>query len=106
MGNHHYLWDKKKQFSSSAMEYQKRCFNSQTMEGIAYQDNKKTGSDKTDAIKTANDYFNNDSFYIVLQIKLRDPGTSRSIVMQDEKEALMVTYTSGGSTPGTLMYGF
>jgi hypothetical protein len=38
--------------------------------------------------------------------KLRDPGTSRSIVMQDEKEALMVTYTSGGSTPGTLMYGF
>jgi hypothetical protein len=31
--------------------------------------------------------------------KLRDPGTSRSIVMQDEKEALMVTYTSG-STPG------
>jgi hypothetical protein len=38
------------------MEYQK-FFNSQTMEGIAYQDNKKlTGSDKT-AIKTANDYF-------------------------------------------------
>jgi hypothetical protein len=35
--------------------------------------------------------------------KLRDPGTSRSIVMQDEKEALMVTYTSGGSTLGTLM---
>jgi hypothetical protein len=41
----------------------KGAFNSQTMEGIAYQDNKKlTGSDKTDAIKTANDYFNNDSF--------------------------------------------
>jgi hypothetical protein len=38
------------------------------MEGIAYQDKKKlTGSDKTDAIKTANDYFNNDSL-IVLQI--------------------------------------
>jgi hypothetical protein len=35
------------------------------MEGIAYQDNKKlTGSDKTDAIKTANDYFNNDSYIV------------------------------------------
>jgi hypothetical protein len=34
-----------------------------------YQDNKKlTGSDKTDAIKTANDYFNNDSFANCLQI--------------------------------------
>jgi hypothetical protein len=43
---------------------------------------------------------------LLIVFKLRDPGTSRSIVMQDEKEALMVTYTSGGSTPGTLMYGF
>jgi hypothetical protein len=44
--------------------------------------------------------------FTLFSLKLRDPGTSRSIVMQDEKEALMVTYTSGGSTPGTLMYGF
>jgi hypothetical protein len=74
------------------------------MEGIAYQDNKKlTGSDKTDAIKTANDYFNNDSLHC--SFKLRDPGTSRSIVMQDEK-ALMVTYTSGGSTWGLLCMDF
>jgi hypothetical protein len=93
-GNHHYLWDKK-QFSSSA-GVPKGCLIVKQWKG--YQDNKKlTGSDKTDAIKTANDYFNNDSFFAILH-KLRDPGTSRSIVMQDEKEALMVTYTSGGST--------
>lgn len=101
MGNHHYLWDKKSNLVQVQWSTKKVLFNNQTMEGIAYQDNKKlTGSDKTDAIKTANDYFNNDSFWLIAPFKLRDPGTSRSIVMQDNKEALMVTYTSGGSTPG------
>jgi hypothetical protein len=42
----------------------------------------------------------------IAPFKLRDPGTSRSIVMQDEKEALMVTYTSGGSTLGLLCMDF
>jgi hypothetical protein len=56
-GNHHYR-DKKKQFSSSAMEYQKVLLIVKQWKAY-YQDNKKlTGSDKTDAIKTANDYFN------------------------------------------------
>jgi hypothetical protein len=94
----------KKQFSSSAMEYQKVLLIVKQWKALPIK-TKLTGSDKTDAIKTANDYFNND-FWLIAPFKLRDPGTSRSIVMQDEKEALMVTYTSGGSTPGTLMYGF
>jgi hypothetical protein len=40
----------------------------------------------TTKIKTANDYFNNDS----TTFKLRDPGTSSSIVMQDEKQWLLI----------------
>ncbi|MAD98159.1 MAG: hypothetical protein CMB99_12610 [Flavobacteriaceae bacterium] len=44
--------------------------------------------------------FNNDSFWLVAPYKIMDEGTERSIVTVDGKEQLMVTYTSGGSTPG------
>ena len=37
---------------------------------------------------------------MIAPFKLRDPGTTRSIVLQDNQETLLVTYTSGGSTPG------
>jgi len=51
-------------------------------------------------IDTAVKYFNNDSFWLVAPYKIFDKGTERSIVSYEGKEALLVTYTSGGSTPG------
>lgn len=46
-------------------------------------------------------YFNNDSFWLVAPYKVFDKGTKRSIVTQEDgSQALMVTYTSGGTTPG------
>jgi len=52
-------------------------------------------------IKTATDYFNNDSFWLVAPYKVFDPGVERRIVtLENDNEALLVTYTSGGSTPG------
>lgn len=101
MGNHHYLWDKKRNLVQVQWDDKKVLYHTQTLEGIVYEHNiKLNNSEKTDAIKKANDYFNNDSFWLIAPFKLRDAGTTRSIVMQDNKEALMVTYTSGGSTPG------
>ena len=44
--------------------------------------------------------FNNDSFWLLAPYKLKDKGTERSLVNYEGKEALLVTYTSGGSTPG------
>jgi hypothetical protein len=100
-GNHHYLWDKKRNLVQVKWDGKKVLYNNKTLEGVAYEnDNKLTGSQKTDAIKKANDYFNNDSFWLIAPFKLRDAGTTRSIVMQDNQEALMITYASGGSTPG------
>jgi cell division protein FtsL len=84
-------------FSSSAMEYQKVLLVKQWK--AFYQDNKKlTGSEKLMLSKLL--MITLTMILFIGSFKLRDPGTSRSIVMQDEKEALMVTYTSGGSTPG------
>jgi hypothetical protein len=100
-GKHHYLWDKKRNLVQAKWDDKKVLYNTQTLAGVAYKnDQKLTGSDKTAAIKKANDYFNNDSFWLIAPFKLRDTGTSRSIVVQDNQEALMVTYASGGSTPG------
>lgn len=45
--------------------------------------------------------FNNDSFWLVAPYKVFDEGTERGIVtLKDGSEVLMVTYTSGGTTPG------
>lgn len=59
------------------------------------------GKEKQDYIDKATDYFNNDSFWLVAPYKVFDKGTERRLVKtKDHKEALLVTYTSGGSTPG------
>jgi hypothetical protein len=48
----------------------------------------------------ARDFFNNDSFWLIAPYKIFDPGTERRIVSYKNREALLVTYTSGGTTPG------
>ena len=45
-------------------------------------------------------YFINDTFWLVAPFKVRDEGVIRSSVPLDEGRGLMVTYTSGGLTPG------
>lgn len=59
------------------------------------------GEEKQDYIKKAENYFNNDSFWLVAPYKVFDKGAERRLVnTEDDKEALLVTYTSGGTTPG------
>ncbi|MGA9636864.1 hypothetical protein [Flavobacterium sp.] len=101
VGNHHYLWDKKRNLVQVKWDDKTVLYNTKTQEGVAYEnDQKLTETDKAEAIQKANDYFNNDSFWLIAPFKLRDAGTTRSIVMLDNQEALLITYASGGSTPG------
>ena len=59
------------------------------------------GVEKHDYIHKAEAYFNNDSFWLVAPYKVFDTGVERRLVKTEEgKNALLVTYTSGGSTPG------
>ena len=51
-------------------------------------------------IQTAQHFFNNDSFWLVAPYKVFEQGVERRIVDYDGKKPLLVTYTSGGSTPG------
>ncbi len=59
------------------------------------------GIEKQDYITKAESYFNNDSFWLVAPYKVFDAGVERRLVKtEDQKNALLVTYTSGGTTPG------
>lgn len=56
-------------------------------------------SDK-DLIDTAIANFYNDSFWLVAPFKIRDKGTTRTFVETEDGPGLLVTYNSGGVTPG------
>lgn len=48
----------------------------------------------------AYEFFINDSFWLVAPFKIRDKGTELRYVDLGDKKGLLVTYTSGGLTPG------
>lgn len=48
----------------------------------------------------AYEYFINDSFWLVAPFKMRDAGVVRSTVDLEEERGLLLTYTTGGVTPG------
>jgi hypothetical protein len=68
---------------------------------FAFKDGKQIeGEEKQKAIDYAAVNFNNDSFWVVAPHKIMDIGTTRQLINEDGKEKLLVTYNSGGSTPG------
>jgi hypothetical protein len=91
-GNHFYKWKKQEGLVEVSWDDNKVTLN--------LKDPSKSESASEELIKTALDYFNNDSFWLVAPYKVFDEGTKRSIVEYEGKQGLLVTYTSGGTTPG------
>ena len=61
---------------------------------------------KDEFIRSAEAKFNNDTFWLVAPYKVFDVGVERRLVrVNDNENALLVTYTSGGSTPEIPTYG-
>lgn len=59
------------------------------------------GEQAQELIDKAIAYFNNDSFWLVAPYKLYDEGAERRLVKLDNgSQALLVTYTKDGTTPG------
>ena len=59
------------------------------------------GKQRKKAIEKSIELFNNDSFWLIAPFKVFDEGVERSLVkLDDGSEALLVTYTTGGTTPG------
>jgi len=102
-GAHHYVWDKDQykvdvSWSDVKVElYLKQPSSSPvTLDGDPVD-----GDEKTNYIEKALSYFHNDSFWLVAPYKVFDPGTTRSIAKNKAgEEGLLITYASGGTTPG------
>ena len=96
---HHYEWNKAENTVKVSWDNMVVSLDTKTPTNSVVV--KATDADDSNTlIQKAFDYFNNDSFWLVAPYKVFDPGVRRSIVKHEGKDALLVTYTSGGSTPG------
>ena len=101
-GGKQYVWNKRDNLVQVSWKEYKALVNLDQQEGLVFKNGEIVPeSEKAKLLKNAIDAFNNDSFWLIAPFKLRDPGTSRSIVeLKDGRKGLMITYTSGGTTPG------
>lgn len=100
---HHFKWNKAENTCEVYWKnYRVHLDLKDTSKSEAFKNKSKIDVDTSkELIEKAVAYFNNDSFWLVAPYKVFDAGTERSIVfLEDGSEALLVTYTSGGTTPG------
>ncbi|MFK7952017.1 MAG: hypothetical protein AB8B73_04165 [Ekhidna sp.] len=88
-GNHHYQWNREENTVQVKWAEQDVFLNL----------NDKVQSFSLLELK-AYEFFINDSFWLVAPFKVRDSGVIRSIVDMEDARGLLLTYTSGGVTPG------
>ena len=101
-GAHEYIWDKEANLAQISWKKNRVLLNPNQVDGVAYQDGAKvTGDEARKLIDKAWGFWCNDMFWLVAPYKVKDAGTSLSLVSDEEKgDRLKVTYTGGGVTPG------
>ena len=98
-----YVWDKKNNLVSVKWDTKEVLLNlTDWPKGKAFENDVEITDRKLNALRgKAYTYFCNDSFWLMAPFKVFDEGVSRRIVNTvDEKKALLVTFSSGGVTPG------
>ena len=99
---HHIVWDKTRQYAEVKWGNVRVLLNLQTREGMVWKkDQPLSGEDAEGYLQSAWEYWCNDAFWFNPLVKLRDAGTKRQYVaLEGPQDGLLVTYTSGGVTPG------
>ena len=102
-GEHHYVFDKTNNNARVSWAENEVHLNMDEISGRAFEN----GIEVKDAgandklVKKAWEYWCNDSFWFNAPSKVFDKGTERSVVTnEDGSKSLLVTYISGGVTPG------
>ena len=101
-GLHKYIWDKKNNKVLVSWGKNEVFLNLKDWKkGKAFSEGKEIKDEKLDVLRgKAYTYFCNDSFWLIAPFKVFDEGVSRKIVkIAPNKEALLVSYSSGGITP-------
>ena len=102
-GRHQLLWDRNRKLVQVEWSENKVILNTQNhLDGVAWENGTQLlGDAAKEKLNKAWAYFCNDSFWLNAPGKVFDPGTSRKIVtLEDGSEALLISYESGGVTPG------
>lgn len=100
-GAHHFSWNKRANTVVVKWDDFEVNLSPDNLTGTATQGGVAlSGEMLNEAIQKAWAFFANDSFWLVAPYKVRDPGTSRTLVETEEGPALLITYSSGGVTPG------
>ena len=103
VGRQHYKWNKQQQlvevkWGETVVNLNIQHTDSST---VTVNNSEVTGAARLESIEQAVAHFNNDSFWLIAPNKAFDPGTERRIVLlENGKKALLVSYSSGGNTPG------
>lgn len=102
-GGHNYVWDKQHNYVEVIWKDKRVLLNLNEWEkSKAYENNKEHIGDKRgELLGKAYAYFCNDSFWLIAPYKVKDEGVIRKRVQdEDGVESLLVSYTTGGVTPG------
>jgi hypothetical protein len=98
-----WIWDKKRNFAQLEWKNNKVLLDINKISGKVWTD-KIAITDPVAAqklIQKAYESFINDAFWLNPVVKFYDDGVERSLVtLADGREGLLVSYTSGGVTPG------
>lgn len=100
---HHYEWDKANNTCNVFWKQNKVVLdlNDTSKSKVYIHSFKNESAMAKELIQKAITYFNNDSFWLVAPYKIFDKGVERRLVKTaNNQDALLVTYKSGGSTPG------
>ncbi|MEO0900399.1 MAG: hypothetical protein AAFY71_28580 [Bacteroidota bacterium] len=100
--SHEHTWDKERDFAQVKWDEFVVNFHVKTKEGEVYEAGKLLeGEKKKELLGAAYSYWVNDGFWLNAVVKAFDPGTTRYLIKnEDGSEDLLVTYGSGGLTPG------
>ncbi|MFP4088900.1 MAG: hypothetical protein ACLFUB_13295 [Cyclobacteriaceae bacterium] len=102
-GGHEHLWDKERQLARVSFDEYEALIRLDSVSGLVFRNGERISDTEREAelLREAWEYWVNDSFWLNAPNKVFDPGVERQVViMEDGEEALLVTYTSGGATPG------
>jgi hypothetical protein len=100
-GSRHILWDKKRNLARVEWRGKKVLLDVGKKSGRAFEEGQEaSGQARAQLVDKAWKIFINDSFWLNPLAKLFDDGVTRSAARVDDQDALIVSYASGGATPG------
>ena len=98
---HHLLWDRQRNWVQVQWRDNRVLVILDKVEGLAWKNGKAVNGAMADKlVQKAWAIFCNDSYWLNAPAKAYDPGTSRETVTLEGKSGLLVSYASGGVTPG------